>query len=223
MKYLRIAIDGACRNNGKPNCVSAGGIFVQVVNDGVIEEFNTDSLYETQSTSQRGELLALYYCVSLVEDKCLPAQIITDSEYMFNTVTRRWYESWRNNNWKTSRGDDVKNKDLWALIVDLLDRIEHKGIEFTMYHIKGHVMPYGKVGGLASLTIDSSGRQIYELAEQKYLLTKDSLVDKVKYAQEVSVKNNGFELDEATLKDFVVANVVADLVATHKVEIAKQS
>ena len=222
MKYLRIAIDGACRNNGKPNCVSAGGIFVQTI-DGDKVTYETFSTSEKESTSQRGELLALYHCLKTISSRGLPAQIITDSEYLFNTVTRRWYKAWLNNFWMTSRGEPVKNFGLWSPIVNQLDYLEEKGIEFTMYHIKGHVMPYGKVGGLASLTVDPSGRQLYELAEQKYLLTKDNLVDKINYAQEVSVKNNGFELDEKTLKDFVVANVVADLVATHKVEIAKQS
>ena len=158
MKYLRIAIDGACRNNGRPNCTSAGGLFVQIINDGSIEYFNTFSMYETGSTSQRGELMALRLCLMLIETEELPAQIITDSEYLFNTVTRRWYDSWRYSNWKTSRGDDVKNRDIWEQIIAALDRIEERGIDVAMYHIKGHVMPYGKVGGLASLTLDNSGR-----------------------------------------------------------------
>ena len=57
---LLISIDGACRRNGKPDCVSAGGVFIQQFDSKLnLQQTSILSNYETASTNQRGELLAL--------------------------------------------------------------------------------------------------------------------------------------------------------------------
>ena len=75
---LVIAIDGACRRNGKPDCVSAGGVLVVQDN----ETYRTLCVSEKGSTNQRGEMLALLEALRYIYDTPgNDALIITDSEY----------------------------------------------------------------------------------------------------------------------------------------------
>ena len=39
-------------------------------------------------------------------------EIFTDSKYVKNGITE-WINTWVLNNWKTSKKENVKNKDLW--------------------------------------------------------------------------------------------------------------
>ena len=41
-----------------------------------------------------------------------PIEIFTDSKYLKNGITE-WINTWVLNNWKTSKKENVKNKDLW--------------------------------------------------------------------------------------------------------------
>lgn len=218
---LRIAIDGACRRNGKPDCVSSGGVFVQQLSDdGVVVFAEARSNFEYESTNQRGELLALLTALDYVYSARQDAQIITDSEYLFNAMTNEWYVKWVHNNWKTSLGEPVKNADLWREIVHAMNKCV---TEINFYHIKGHVIPFGKVTAEKLLLIDPSGMLLYSEAAKKF----DSLVptkkEAIEHAQELSVKNNRFRLDDETLKRFVVSNVVVDAIATKVVDTADKA
>lgn len=59
-------------------------------------------------------------------------EIITDSEYLRNGITR-WINGWKKNGWKTAGKKPVTNKDLWLLLDQLVHT--HK-IEWTW--TKGH-------------------------------------------------------------------------------------
>ena len=45
-------------------------------------------------------------------------KIYTDSQYVKNGITE-WINTWLANNWKTSKKEDVKNKDLWVELHNL--------------------------------------------------------------------------------------------------------
>ena len=45
-------------------------------------------------------------------------EIYTDSQYVKLGITE-WINTWVVNNWKTSKKEDVKNKDLWVELYDL--------------------------------------------------------------------------------------------------------
>ena len=45
-------------------------------------------------------------------------EIFTDSKYVKNGITE-WVNTWILNNWKTSKKEDVKNKDLWIELYKL--------------------------------------------------------------------------------------------------------
>ena len=46
-------------------------------------------------------------------------KIFSDSSYLINGITR-WIKKWKNNNWKTSGGNKVKNQRLWEEAENLL-------------------------------------------------------------------------------------------------------
>lgn len=214
---IRIAIDGACRNNGKPSCIAAGGVFV-LEDDGIFVTAHTLSTFERPSTSQRGELLALRLALEEILRQGEDAQIITDSEYIFNTMTKEWYNGWESRGWLTAIGDPVKNTDLWKDIVGLIRKCHMQNIDAIFYHIKGHCISLGKVTTQRILGSDDTGWALYEATDQKLEETFVDILPKIEAAQELSVKNNGFRLDYNALKTFIAMNTVADAVATKVVE-----
>lgn len=217
---LVISIDGACRRNGKPNCVSAGGVFIMHYNNALeLTHTALKSNYELESTNQRGEMLALLTAIDYVYDSKQSAQVITDSEYLFNTMTKNWCGNWANKGWVTSTGAPVKNKDIWLQIKHAHDRCLAEGIELIFYHVKGHAIPFGKVTAKRLLAEDSSGMALYNAVKQKYQAIKDEK-DVYGKVADLSEKNNGFIPDEVILERFVVTNIVADAVATRCVEAA---
>lgn len=215
---IAIAIDGACRRNGKKDCIAAAGVFVARFDKSYdVLESTVLSNYELESTNQRGELLAYLTTLEYLKDLNEPAQIITDSEYLFNAITKDWCSNWAKKGWKTASGDPVKNMDLWVRIMEQQDLCEN--IETTLYHIKGHAISFGKVTAKNLLAQDPSGLAMYNAAAAKYA-TAPPKPEVYKALKEVSIKNNGFSLEFEILKRFIVMNTVADAVATKCVETA---
>lgn len=215
MFNIRYAIDGATRRNGKPDCVAAGAVVCQVFNDAGTYYTSSFTVHELGSTNQRGELLALleaitHFCSSDF-DEC---QIITDSEYLFNTIHHEWLSKW-SRTWMTSKGEPVKNKDIWELVLQLL--LKHPQKVINMYHVKGHMLPMGKATVVKLITEDTSGAALYKACVDKFNNYTIS-ADKLSNLQEVSIKNNGFELVGDVLETFVSLNTAADALAGYVVE-----
>ncbi len=213
---LTIAIDGASRRNGKPDCVAAGGVFICSPDHSVENNrATTIRAAERASTNQRGEMLALIealkYLTQCPEDAC----IITDSEYLFNAMTKEWHSRWAANGWRTADGSPVKNRDLWEHVNSLVDTILG---DVYFYHIKGHLIPFGKATASNLLAHDPTGYNLYLEALEKFDTLAPTKETVFAYAQECSVKNNGFALAPETFRNFVALNVVADAVATERVE-----
>lgn len=218
---LIIAIDGACRRNGKADCIAAGGVLALYYDfDTKAAKSTILSNFEVKSTNQRGELLALLTALDYVWEAKMPVQIVTDSEYIYNSMTKEWYKNWSTKGWLTAIGEPVKNKDIWMQVLNAMTRIENEDIEVLFFHIKGHCMPFGKITANALLNQDSTGLALLQAIEKRYDECHDSKIDLLRHAGELSVKNNGFELRPEVLRLFVVTNTVADAVATRCVEAA---
>lgn len=214
---ISLAIDGACRRNGKPDCVSAGGIFSVHYDDayGTIISTCRMSASEKQSTNQRGEMLALLYALRSVICSSEDVRIITDSEYLFNAMSKQWVDRWVHNGWCTASGEPVKNADLWQQIYEAASMVQS---EVNYYHIKGHVIPFGKVTAQNFVDADPSGKSLFIKVSEQYDRLRPTKAEALENAQVLSEKNNGFRLAPDVLRDFVVSNVVADIVATQAVE-----
>lgn len=219
---LFISIDGACRRNGKPDCTASGGVFVQQFD----ENHNRVAChalcaYEYNSTNQRGELLALLKAIEFIYAADTEALVVTDSEYIFNAMTKRWYVSWMNNDWRTRSGDPAKNKDIWTAIAHAMQLCEYRrDIDITFYHVKGHCIPFGKVTADTALTRDDTGALLHSMVLDRYDSVAPAKKAVFDAALELSVRNNGFEPAPDSFREWVVANVVADAIATKAVEAA---
>jgi ribonuclease HI len=60
--------------------------------------------------------------------------VYSDSSYLVNAIERGWLKNWQRNNWRTSNKEPVKNKDLWMLLLDLL---ENHDVSFIK--VRGHL------------------------------------------------------------------------------------
>lgn len=94
--------------------------------------------YEENTTNQRMELTgflnALQWCI---DNQSLDTEFVinTDSAYIYNCITEKWYLRWRTNGWKTATKAPVLNKDLW---VPILQYIEGLGARLTVQKVAGH-------------------------------------------------------------------------------------
>lgn len=216
---LVISIDGACRRNGKPDCVSSGGVFIQQYLEGRVVSTKILTNYEIKSTNQRGELLALLTALDHVWAANQSTQIVTDSEYIFNAMTKEWYVGWESRGWLTASFQPVKNSDIWKAIAYTYRKCVDADIDVTFYHIKGHCIPFGKVTANTLLSKGDNGASLYTEILRKYdTVSKTSRADVLLEANELSLKNNGFKYEEEKLKHFVVMNTMADAIATQCVD-----
>lgn len=96
------------------------------------EDGREESGSARNTSSQRMELYAALRAVEVLGDKG-PLCVVTDSAYVSNCFLDNWHMTWRRNNWKTSRGKPVQNKDLWE---PLISSVLGKGVTFRK--VRGH-------------------------------------------------------------------------------------
>jgi ribonuclease HI len=100
---IKIYTDGSCLSNP-----GNGGWAAIINNNGEIKKISGN---EKNTTNNRMELMAPINALKNINSKD-PIEIFTDSKYVKNGITE-WINSWVLNNWKTSKKENVKNKDLW--------------------------------------------------------------------------------------------------------------
>lgn len=84
------------------------------------------------TTNNIMELTALIEAVQTLWTPQVKLNIFSDSMYVVQGVTQ-WCNNWAKNDWKTSKGDAVKNQHLWKTIYNL---IITKNI--NLQWVKGH-------------------------------------------------------------------------------------
>lgn len=60
--------------------------------------------------------------------------VATDSTYVLDGATS-WVQGWIRNGWKTRAGGDVKNQDLWKLLLGEVERWESRGLGVQLWKI----------------------------------------------------------------------------------------
>ncbi|OIW33173.1 RNase H domain protein [Coniochaeta ligniaria NRRL 30616] len=141
-----IRTDGACLNNGQPN-PAAGWAFwhgyntsgEKCVASGRLEKkgpFGDDAA----QTSNRAELRAI---IAALRFRAWHGEgfhtlvIATDSEYAVEGSTK-WVGTWIRNGWKRRVGrgwEDVKNKDLWEVLLGEIERYKDLGLSVELWRI----------------------------------------------------------------------------------------
>jgi ribonuclease HI len=126
-KREEIFTDGSAIKS-KTKGISGGyGIFF-----GVDDKRNvSERLRVPKITNNVAELTAIRECLKILSHK-KKYIIYTDSEYSIKSITL-WSKNWIKNNWKTTTGKDVKNKELIVEILDLLEKIDVKFV-----HVRSH-------------------------------------------------------------------------------------
>ena len=112
MKYI-IYTDGACSGNPGP------GGWGAVIFDKDNKQKNISGS-EANTTNNRMELSAAIMALKEVNTNS-EITIYTDSNYVKNGITE-WVLKWKENGWKNSNKEPVKNKDLWEKLVNLCEQ-----------------------------------------------------------------------------------------------------
>lgn len=131
---VRIFTDGACSENPGP------GGWAAVFN--TTDECKTISGNEKVTTNNRMELKAVIEAFKNVlsnkHQRNNNCELFSDSAYVVNSINNNWIDKWQSNSWKTTKGDDVKNRDLWEEFSVLRDKAHFLGINIKIIKIKGH-------------------------------------------------------------------------------------
>ena len=106
MKNIQVWTDGSCLGNPGP-----GGWAYVMLCDGVYRE---DAGGCHHSTNNRMELQAVIEALEFFKNTAV-FDVYTDSQYVQQGMLS-WIHNWQRNNWRTSKGKDVLNKDLWMAL-----------------------------------------------------------------------------------------------------------
>lgn len=118
--------DGSClKNPGR-----GGWAAILTTEDGRAEKVISGGLDRT--TNNRMEITAVLEGLKLLKRPC-QVTVITDSQYVANSISKRWVWGWARRGWRDKEGKPRLNTDLWQEMLMLLDR--HK---VTMCWIRGH-------------------------------------------------------------------------------------
>lgn len=124
---MRIYTDGACSENPGPG--GWGAVF------DFENKLETISGHEAYTTNNRMELTSVIKAIEkAIELKCEKIEIYSDSAYVVNAVNQNWIKKWKQNNWVTTQGSTVKNKDLWQKLIKLFEL----GLSISLVKVKGH-------------------------------------------------------------------------------------
>ena len=96
-----------------------------------------------------------------VLEKCLElgykyVRVFTDSNYVKMGLTE-WSKNWERNGWKTVKGDDVKNKDEWVQMVELMRKFDIVDIKWVKAHN----------GNINNEYVDTKARELAYLFSKK--------------------------------------------------------
>ncbi|KAI4864679.1 ribonuclease H-like protein [Hypoxylon rubiginosum] len=138
-----ILTDGACLNNGQPN-PRAGWAFVHGMGLSGEPAIVSNRLEnkgpfgdEGVQSSNRAELRAV---IAALRFRHWPGEgirtmtIATDSEYVVEGSTK-WARTWVNNGWKTNANADVKNRDLWEMLLGEVEKWDDAGLSIRFWRI----------------------------------------------------------------------------------------
>ncbi len=124
MKQVTLYADGACSGNPGP-----GGYGAILVCNGKRKELSAGY---ARTTNNRMELRAVIAGLEALKEPCA-VEVVTDSQYVVNGITKGWARKWRRNGWMRNPKERALNPDLWGRLLDLCER--HRVI---LTWIRGH-------------------------------------------------------------------------------------
>ncbi|KAI0555603.1 RNase H domain protein [Xylaria curta] len=140
---ILIFTDGACLNNGQPN-PKAGWAFVHGPGFGGKPAIASERLENvgpfgdpSVQTSNRAELRAVIAALRFrvwSGEGFRKVVIATDSEYVAQGATT-WAKNWISNNWKKNGNGEVKNKDMWEMLLGEVEKWHENEVSIQFWRI----------------------------------------------------------------------------------------
>lgn len=124
LKKIELFADGACSGNPGP-----GGWGTILRFNGKEKELSGGN---ADTTNNRMEITAVLEGLKALKYPC-SVTVTTDSQYVYNSITKGWAEGWRKNGWVKKDKKPALNADLWE---ELLNEIAKHEVNFVW--IKGH-------------------------------------------------------------------------------------
>lgn len=130
------------------------------------------SFFGDYHTNNQAEMSAVLKAFNLALEKFEPAIIgkivvITDSRYVIEGFTNHMNQ-WVVNDWKTSKGTDVVNKEIWLLLEEKKRFFEEHGVTLELLWVKGHDEEVGNsIVDLYAVAGTDHGRDAGELDLQE--------------------------------------------------------
>ena len=115
---IKIYTDGSCLKN------PGNGGWAAIIN--IDNEIKNISGSVKNTTNNKMELMAPIKALQEVKGQ-QQIEIYTDSQYVKLGITD-WIHKWIKNDWQTSKGEPVKNKELWMQLYKLTKSYEIKWI-----------------------------------------------------------------------------------------------
>ena len=138
---ITIYTDGSCLNN------PGNGGWAAIIN--INDDVKKISGSVKDTTNNKMELMAPIKALQEIKEN-QPIEIYTDSQYVKLGITD-WVHKWMKNNWKTSKKEPVKNKELWIQLYELTNSFDIKWI-----WVKAHA------GNLLNEEVDLLAKQAAE-------------------------------------------------------------
>ena len=114
---------------------SGYGFVVLVDDEKIYEGAGTGA---TGTTNQQMELAAVIEALDWINNNCdiddgSTITIYSDSAYIINCYTDKWYVNWMSNGWKNSIGEDVANILSWRYLIKYFQKPN-----YDFQKVKGH-------------------------------------------------------------------------------------
>lgn len=129
MSKVILYSDGAARGNPGPG--GYGAVLSFTDHTGQVHTKELSQGYEC-TTNNRMELLGVISGLEALKHPCT-VEVYSDSKYVVDAFNQHWVDAWLKRNWKNSKKDPVKNKDLWVHLLEVMQ--PHK---VTFHWVKGH-------------------------------------------------------------------------------------
>ena len=155
IRQMLMFVDGACINNGQLDARAGWGVCLgpNLVVKGRLEHPERGSA--TAQTSNRAELRATIVALGLRYwrgEGFNSIVIASDSEYVVKGYCER-LEKWKQRNWRTAGGTEVKNKDLWEDLDSQVRRLAEVGVQVLFWRIPRELNDADKCAKEAAVSI----------------------------------------------------------------------
>ena len=130
---IKVYTDGSCRANGSAN--SVGGWAFAIVREDELIYAARGMVCGTTNNQMELEAVkrAIKWIRTGIDLNNEQVEIYTDSAYIQNCVSQKWYVNWQKNGWVNTKKEPVKNREYWEFLIPYFTNER-----FSFLKVKGH-------------------------------------------------------------------------------------